>query len=234
MHTLPSRAFAPAGEVCLDRLACETAFANSLGEAAARDFPYPHWLLAGALPLDLAWALAGLPIGPPPSSLLSDGCPTGCDTRPITWRETQAFPDCRVLAETFQCSATVALFARVAGIDLRDCRLKITLARAVDGYESAPRTRCGEARFTLMIALDADGQRNLGPDIYFESGDWASQAPWRAGDALAFAPSERSWHGFEARMIRGVRTSLVVDYVPLLEAVGTDLPFPRSPAGCGV
>jgi len=234
MHTLQSRALAPAGEACPDRLACQTAFANSLGEATARDFPYPHWLLAGALPLDLAWSLASLPLGRLPSSVLGDPCPTTYDTRPITWRETQTFAACRVLAETFQCSATVSLVARSAGIDLRDCRLKITLAQAVDGYECPPRTRCGEARFTLMIALDADGQSNLGPDIYFESGDWASQAPWRAGDALAFAPCERSWHGFEPRMIRGVRTSLVVDYVPTLQAVTADLPFPRNPAGCGV
>jgi hypothetical protein len=35
-------------------------------------------------------------------------------------------------------------------------------------------------------------------------------------------------------MIRGVRTSLVVDYVPPTLAMGADLPFPRSPAGCGI
>ena len=82
-----------------------------------------------------------------------------------------------------------------------------------------------------VFELDTGGQRNLGPDIYFESGDWAAQAPWTPGCALAFAPSARSWHGFEPRMIREVRKSLIIDYAPPGRAAAHELAFPERPVG---
>ena len=231
MPILPSRAFATTHEAGAERLACQTALAASFGVARTSAFPYPHWLLADVLPLDLVWSLAALPFAPPPPALI--GCarpPTGRVTF-LTPGETEAFAACRLVAETFQSAAAVALIGRATGARLSDCRLRIALVQEVDGHQCPPRTRQDEARFTLMLALDAGGQRNLGPDIYFESGDWAAQAPWTPGCALAFAPSARSWHGFEPRMIREVRKSLVIDYVAPGRAPAAELAFPDRPVG---
>jgi len=234
MHLQPSSAFATADEASAERLACQAALARSLGVARTSAFPYPHWLLAEILPLDLVWSLAALPFAPPPTALL--GCarpPTGRVTF-FTPRETEAFAACRLVAETFQSAAAVASIGRATGTRLGDCRLRLALTQEVDGHQSPPHTRQHEARFTLTVALDAGGQRNLGPDVYFEGGDWAAQAPWTPGRALAFAPSARSWHGFEPRMIREVRKSLVVDYVPATRATAAELAFPDLPVGRGV
>jgi hypothetical protein len=231
MHVLPSRAFVTPDEAGAERLACQNALARSFAAARMSAFPYPHALLADLLPLDLVWSLADLPFAPPPPPLI--GCtrpPTGRMAF-ITHRETEAFTPCRLVAETFQSAAAMALISRATGARLSDCRLRIALAQEVDGHQCPPRTRQDEARFTVMVALDAGGQRNLGPDIYFESGDWAAQAPWTPGCALAFAPSARSWHGFEPRMIREVRKSLIVDYVPTDQATAAELAFPDRPVG---
>lgn len=231
MHIRPSRAFASVEETSPACVACRTALARSFGAALGCDFPYPHWMLADALPPGLVWALAQLPLGQPSSPVLGCVRPNAQTRWPFSRRETEDFAACRTVAECFQASETLASITRATGMELRDCRPRITLVREVDGYDCAPRTRCGDARFTLMVALDAGGEGNLGPDIYFESGDWASQPPWRAGSGLAFAPSPRSWHGFEPRMIRGVRTSLIVDYVRGSQAPAEKFAFPDRSAG---
>jgi hypothetical protein len=231
MRILPSRAFPTPDEASAERLACQTALAGSIGAARASAFPYPYWLLAEMLPRDLVWSLAGLPFAPPPPALI--GCPRPPTGRVafITPREIEAHSACRLVAETFQSAAVVALIARATGARLSDCRLRIALAQEVDGHQCPPCTRQDDARLTIMLALDAGGQRNLGPDIYFESGDWAAQAPWTPGRALAFAPSARSWHGFEPRMIREVRKSLLIDYAPPGRAAAAELAFPDRPVG---
>jgi len=195
-----------------ERMAGQAALIASLGQALAVAFPYPHWLLTKTLPPDLVRALAALPLAMPAAACV--GCPRPAAARrhPIMRFETEGFAACRAVAETFRSPATTAMLSKTLGIELSDCRPSLTLAREVDGFRDPPRTRSGEARVTLMIALATGGQRNLGPDIYFGSGEWASQAPWKPGCALAFAPSGRSWHGFEPRMIREMRTSLIVDY----------------------
>lgn len=230
MQFLPARSLASTGGAGAGPTACQAAVVQSLAQAHGCDFPYPHWLLTGLLPLDLAWALAGLPFAEPPGL---DGLSRGPTShlRVLMPDEVTAFAPCRAVAETFQSPAIVGLISRAIGCDLRDCGLRIGLEHDVDGYDCPPRTRQGEARFTLMVALDAHGQRHLGPDIYFDSGAWAAQAPWRPGCALAFAPSERSWHGFEPRMIRSVRTSLVIDYVAPAQFGGAALTVPYRALG---
>lgn len=227
MHILPSHAFTSPNQAHTDRSGPQAVFARSLDGGRACDDPYPHWLLARTLPPELAWALAALPLAPPPPA---SEFPGGINPQPsvrhcFTGRELEAFQACRLVAETFQSPAIVALLACATRTDLTDCWPRITLAREVDGYECPPHTRHGEAHFSLMIALDTDGQRDLGPDLYAGCGDWVAQAPWTMGRALAFSPSERSWHGFEPRMIRGVRTSLIVDYLPAAQAQPAELTF---------
>jgi len=231
MQLRPTHAFTTQGEAGADRLACQATLAGSLGAARASAFPYPHWLLAEMLPRTLVWSLGALPFAPPPPPLIGCARPPTGRTAFVTPCEIEAYSACRLVAETFQSAAVVALIARATGARLSDCRLRIALTQEVDGHQCPPRTRQAEARFTVMLALDTGGQRNLGPDIYFESGDWAAQAPWTPGCALAFAPSARSWHGFEPRMIREVRKSLIIDYAPPGRAAAHELAFPERPVG---
>jgi len=166
------------------------------------------------LPRELVWALAQLPLAHPTTPVFGCPRPAAQARQDLGHPELARFAACTSVAEGFGSDDVIAAIVRASGVNLRDCRPQISLLREVDGFDHPPQTRCGEAHFTLIVALDTGNQTGLGPDIYFETGDWASQHPWRAGDALAFAPSVRSWHGFEPRMIRAERTSLIVDYAP--------------------
>jgi hypothetical protein len=213
MQIRQSRAFASTEEVSPAGRACQAAISRSFSAASLAAFPYPHLALTEVLPSDVAWALARLPLAQPKAAVLGCPRPAAQAYHDLGALDLARFPACRTVVEGFGSEEVVAAIARVAGANLRDCQVQISLVREVDGYERPPVTRCGDARFTLMVALDTGHQGGLGPDIYFETGDWASQVPWRAGCGFAFVPSPRSWHGFEPRMIRRVRTSLVVDYV---------------------
>jgi hypothetical protein len=213
MHLSPFRAFSAIEESPASDTVCRAALARSFGDALACVRPYPHWMMADLLPPGLVRALVHLPYAWPASPAWGCVRPKPQAFWPVSARDQQDSGACRTVAQSFQATETLASIAHATGTDLRDCSLSLRLLREVDGYACAPQTRCGEARFTLLVALDTGGQSNLGPDIYSETGEWAGQPPWRPGCAVGFAPSPRSWHGFEPRMIRGVRSSLLVDYV---------------------
>lgn len=87
------------------------------------------------------------------------------------------------------------------------------MVQEVDGWACEPRTGEGEARFRFVVGLSPMHQFDLGPDLYQGPQTWAMQLPWRPGSAFGFAPAADTWHGFEPRMIRHLRASLVVDYL---------------------
>ena len=195
-------------------LAGQAAISSSFAGARHTALPFPYLALTDMLPPGLARALVQLPFAQPAEPVLGRPRPIPQARGDIGMREVDSFSACRTVVASFQAPDVIAAMTRASGADLRGCGAQITLVREVDGYTCAPRTGCAEARLTLMVALDTGNQIALGPDIYFETGDWACQIPWRPGCGVAFAPSPRSWHGFEPRMIRALRTSLIVDYAP--------------------
>ncbi|HKR86788.1 MAG TPA: hypothetical protein VJS38_01310, partial [Phenylobacterium sp.] len=103
--------------------------------------------------------------------------------------------------------------ARRTQVEVERCRVVLTVTQEVDGYACEPATGQGEARFRFVVGLSPMRQNDLGPDLYQGPQTWAMQLPWRPGAAFGFAPGPDTWHGFEPRMIRDLRASLVVDYL---------------------
>jgi hypothetical protein len=124
-----------------------------------------------------------------------------------------AAPVSRALARAFASDAVVERIARRAEVEVAGCRVELTVTQEVDGWACEPCTGEGEARFRVLVGLPPMHQTDLGPDLYQGPQTWAMQLPWRPGAAFGFAPAADTWHGFEPRMIRRLRTSLVVDYL---------------------
>ncbi len=214
----------------VDRDACRDRFAASLRAATADEAPYRHWLLRDVLPARVAADLNALPFAPPPLDGVSGSREVHNNTRRyIDADAIAAHPVCRALAEAFQDAATVATIEALTGARVGGCCLRIEYAQDTDGFWLRPHTDLGVKKFTLLYYLGPDGQPDLGTDLYLDGETWSHRAPFTPGGALAFVPSNRTWHGFEPRPIPVVRKSLILNYVTPAWMAREQLAYPDTP-----
>ena len=213
-----------------DRDACRASFARSLRAAPAHDAPYRHWMLRNVLPDHLAQALDALPFEAPPLDGVSGSREIHNNTRRYVDAEAIArHPAARSLADAFQHPDTIAVVEEVTGANLDGCCLRIEYAQDTDGFWLKPHTDLGVKKFTLLYYLSPQAVEDLGTDIYSDADTWSHRAPFEPGAALAFVPSDRTWHGFEPRPITVVRKSLIVNYVTEAWMAREQLAYPDRP-----
>jgi hypothetical protein len=212
------------------REACRTAFAASLAGAKVCDKPYRHWLLSDVLPQAVAEAMDALPFAAPDLHGVSGSREIHNNTRRYVDAEAiAAYPVCRSLAEMFQDPRTVKLIEDATGAHLDGCCLRIEYAQDTDGFWLQPHTDLGVKKFTLLYYLSPADSGDLGTDVYADADTWSHRAPFIPGAALAFVPSDNTWHGFEPRPIPVVRKSLIVNYVTAEWRAREQLAYPDTP-----
>lgn len=220
----------PSDAIDRDRADCHDRFAQSLRAAPAHDTPYRHWILRDVLPGPVAQGLDALPFAAPSLDGVSGSREIHNNTRRYIDAEAiAAHGVCRSLAEAFQDAATVALVEDVTGARLGGCCLRIEYAQDCDGFWLKPHTDLGVKKFTLLYYLGPDGQENLGTDVYADADTWSLRAPFIPGGALAFVPSNATWHGFAPRPIPVVRKSLIINYVTQAWMAREQLAYPDHP-----
>jgi hypothetical protein len=213
-----------------EREACRERFAASLASAPRHEHPYRHWLLRDVLPADVAKAMDALPFAAPDLHGVSGSREVHNNTRRyVDGDAIAAHPVCRSLAEAFQDPRTVAAVEDVTGARIDGCCLRIEYAQDTDGFWLQPHTDLGVKKFTLLYYLSPEGEADLGTDIYADAETWSHRAPFTPGSALAFVPSNNTWHGFEPRPIPVVRKSLIVNYVTAEWRAREQLAYPDTP-----
>jgi hypothetical protein len=225
--------FAPTAREELSH-ACEHVFVASLTASERRSHPFAHRLLSGALPAEAVAGLCALPIAAPALDGRSGSREAHNDTR--TYLDPALIarsPLCAAVARAFQARRTVEAVAKTLGADLDDCHLRIEYAQDAEGFWLAPHTDLGVKRFTLLCYLGPDERPDLGTDLYEAPDRWSSRTAFRPGAAIAFAPSDHTWHGFEPRRLGCVRKSLIVNYVSHDWRAREQLAFPDMAAGRG-
>lgn len=216
------------------REACRAGFAASLASAKVQDEPYRHWILSNVLPPDVAQALDALPFPAPELHGVSGSREIHNNTRRYVDAEAiAAYPVCRSLAEAFQDARTVKLIEEITGARLGGCCLRIEYAQDTEGFWLQPHTDLGVKKFTLLYYLSPDGSGDLGTDVYADAKTWSHRAPFIPGAALAFVPSDNTWHGFEPRPIPVVRKSLIINYVTAEWRAREQLAYPETPVTGG-
>jgi hypothetical protein len=214
----------------VERDACRESFAASLRGAERCERPYRHWNLRDMLPAHVAQALDALPFEPPPLDGVSGSREVHNATRRYIDQDNIAdFPVCRAVAEAFQDPRTVALVEQVTGAQVGGCCLRIEYAQDTDGFWLQPHTDLGVKKFTLLYYLSPESEADLGTDVYSDADTWSHRAPFTPGNALAFVPSDNTWHGFAPRPIPVVRKSLIVNYVTSEWRAREQLAYPDTP-----
>ena len=137
---------------------------------------------------------------------------------------------CAALAEAFQDEATTALLEDVCGVTLAGSFLRIECCLDTDGFWLEPHTDIGAKLFTMLVYLsDHPDAEDWGTDIMDAAGNVLDRASGAFNTGLIFIPAADTWHGFAKRPIRGVRRSLIVNYVKPEWRSRHELAFPTTP-----
>jgi len=191
------------------------AILRSISAVQAESSPYPHWLLSDVLTEETCDGIRALPVTPP-TIYRFDGTREGNnDTRSYFNPDTCArFPVCAGVVASFQAPEVRAAFERTCGIDLSAGRLRIEYTLDTDGFWLESHCDITVKLFTMLIYLSKEPElADAGTDVYDEQGNHVKRAPYGPNLGFIFIPGKNTWHGFTKRPIRGVRRSLIVNYV---------------------
>ena len=192
-----------------------TSFSASMNSAQMKEHPYRHWLVFDIFPDDVAEKLANLPFPVPDISGVSGQRDLHNATRQYFDRDNiEKHAICKEVAEHFQEKSTIECFQTTFGIDLAGTYLRLEYAQDTDGFWLEPHTDLGVKKFTMLIYLsDGEGHDQLGTDIYGAKDAHVGRSVFQRNAAMVFIPADNTWHGFEKRTIKGVRKSLILNYV---------------------
>jgi hypothetical protein len=210
--------------------AIKATIGQSFAQAAQFETPYRHWTVSGLFPEPVVEALFALPFkvgdldGVSGKRELHNDSRSYFDANNIRHR-----PVCGAVASAFHDPDTVAAIAKATGADLDGTYLRIEFAQDITGFWLHPHTDLGVKRLTLLYYLADAGQEDLGTDIYAAADRWAKRSAFVRNEGLMFVPSDHTWHGFEPRTIKGVRKSVIINYVTTDWRDREQLAYPDEP-----
>ncbi len=207
------------------------AFLQAIENSKRSEQPYRHWILADCLPADTLEDVLALPFEPPSLEGVSGKRELHNNTRKYFDVENRAaHPVCEAVAQAFQDRRVTSNIEKVFGTDLKGTYLRMEFAQDIDGFWLEPHTDLGVKAFTLLLYLSRDpSHSDLGTDIYDGDKKHFGRSPFAPNGAMIFVPGDNTYHGFEKRPIKGVRTSLIINYVTDEWRAREQLAFPDAP-----
>ena len=210
-----SLAHDPAEQAGADGVA--RSFLACLKSAQHETWPYDYWLLENALPSDCCDAIADLPFPPPKDALLNGRRETNNALRVYFTPENQAkFDVCRRVVEGFENPGVRMAIETATGADLSDGHLRIEYCRDTEGFWLEPHTDIAVKKFTMLVYLSDDPKlANAGTNILEGPPDhkYVGSAPYGKNKGVIFIPGKNTWHGVGHHPVKGVRKSIIINYV---------------------
>jgi hypothetical protein len=206
-------------------------FLKSVDSAKRSEQPYRHWVLNSCFPADSVEDIVTLPFDAPSLDGVSGKRELHNNTRKYFDVENrESFQVCEAIAQAFQDKRVTSHIEKVFGTDLSGTYLRIEFAQDIDGFWLEPHTDLGVKAFTMLLYLSKDpSHTDLGTDIYDGEKRHAGRSPFAPNAAMVFIPGNNTYHGFEKRPIKGVRTSLIINYVTNEWRAREQLSFPEAP-----
>jgi hypothetical protein len=206
-------------------------FIKSIDSATRAEQPYRNWALKNCLPDDSVEDILALPFEAPSLDGVSGKRELHNNTRKyfdVDNRKT--FPVCEAVAQAFQDKRVTSHIEKTFGTDLAGTYLRMEFAQDIDGFWLEPHSDLGVKVFTMLLYLSKDpNHRDLGTDIYDANKKRVDRSPFAPNAAMVFVPADDTFHGFENRPIKGVRTSLIINYVTNEWRAREQLAFPEAP-----
>lgn len=190
---------------------------SSFAKANHQSSPYDYWLLDDVFPNDVIDSIADLPFDPPKDVKFDGRRETNNSQRIYFTPENQnRFPVCREVTSAFSDAAVLDAIQAMTGADVSKGLLRIEYCQDTDGFWLEPHLDISVKYFTMLVYLSDDPNlRDAGTDIYDDTPEHklVTSAPYEKNKGLIFIPGSKTWHGFSKRRIKGLRKSLIINYV---------------------
>ena len=192
-------------------------FLACLESARHETWPFDYWLLQNVLAMEVADAIARLPFAPPTGTNFDGRRETNNATRVYFTPENQKrFDVCRRLVLGFNDPVVRAAIERTTNADLSDSHLRIEYCQDTEGFWLEPHTDIHVKNFTMLVYLSDDPHlATAGTDIHEGPPDfkYVASAPYGKSKGAIFIPGENTWHGVGKRPFKGLRKSIIINYV---------------------
>jgi hypothetical protein len=193
----------------------KAAFIACLEKSDRRSEPYTHWIIQDCLPEAAARAMVSLPVTPACIGDTEGARATNNESRVHFGPEFQDQHEIiATLSKAFQDPEVVDKIEEVCGVDLTGDFLRMEYCQDTDGFWLEPHTDIGAKTFTMLIYLsEHEDATDWGTDIYADEKTHLGATPCGFNKGIIFIPGDNTWHGFEKRPIRGVRRTIMLNYV---------------------
>jgi hypothetical protein len=223
------RSAEPQGKTLADELV--RSFIDSIDSAKRAEQPYRNWSLKACFPSNVVDDILALPFDAPSLEGVSGKRELHNNTRRYFDAENrERFPVCDAVAQAFQDKRVTSHIEKMFGTELKGTYLRMEFAQDIDGFWLEPHSDLGVKLFTMLLYLSKDpSHHDLGTDIYDANKKRVGRSPFSPNAAMVFVPADNTFHGFEKRPIKGVRTSLIINYVTNEWRAREQLAFPEAP-----
>jgi hypothetical protein len=192
-------------------------FLGCLARAHHATAPFDYWLLDGALPEAEIDAITALPVAPPTDVLFNGRRETNNSSRMFFGPEAQdTFAVCRRIVDGFKDERVIRAIEAETGAKLGGTRLRIEYCQDAPGFWLEPHTDIAVKKFTMLVYLLDDPALALaGTDIHEGPPDYTyvTTAPYGRNLGVIFIPGTNTWHGVGHHPLKGLRKSIIINYV---------------------
>lgn len=208
---------------------------KSFDEGQQNETPYRHWFLNGCLPNDIVDDILDLPFEAPELEGVSGKRELHNATRTyFDVGNREKYAHCEAFSQAFQDRRVTDKVAQHFGTRLDGTYLRIEYAQDIDSFWLQPHSDLGVKNFTMLLYLSKDpSHKDLGTDIYDANKKHVGRSPFESNGALVFVPADNTFHGVEPRAIKGVRKSIIINYVTDKWRAREQLSFPDAPVTAG-
>ncbi len=161
--------------------------------------------------------LAGLPITPAEGVAFSGRRETNNSSRMFFDVKVQEkYPVCRRVVDGFKDERVIAAIEKATGAQLAGTRPRIEYCQDAPGFWLESHTDISVKKFTMLVyLLDDPALRLAGTDIHEGPPDfrYVTTAPYGRNLGLIFIPTSNTWHGVGHHPLKGLRKSIIINYV---------------------